>query len=167
MTKVFIHIEAQVDTPSNPYRLSACDAGMSRVFASSVLWPGREPIDDYSYRVCGPGNGTVSTTDKSSVVCCGEPNYVVGAFHEWVGDLSAAEFWTKSIQESWRSYNGLGLHTLPLFDLSTFLRVNGLDFGKEVLLASRKAAVRAGATSQLLGAYMAAFLYQTGAKHKA
>lgn len=159
MTRIFIHVEALFSTANRPYRLSACDADRSRVFEANILWPGVEPFQDELSRVCPEGKW-IGTTDGANVGCYGVKGMVVELFNLWLdGCPGGAEYWTKSLQQSWRELNALGLHILPVCDLSTFVRMSGLDFDLESLVAKREAIERAGATSPRTGAYEQAMLF--------
>jgi hypothetical protein len=161
MTQIFIHIESLLSVPTRPYRLAACTLDRNRVFEANIFSPGVEGHPDElsrKYRV-GESGGT---SDGSVVGTYAEKGQVMDMFHLWLeGCPGKYELWTKSVQQSWREFNALGLHALPIYDLSTFVRLGGLDFAMESVVAHRSAGGKAGATSPRLGAYEQAILFET------
>lgn len=160
MTRIFIHVEANLNRPSKPYRLAACTADRSRVFEANIAWPEIDVFPDDLSRVFKFGQREWAGDDES-LRCYGSALFVSGLFQMWVEACGGdTEYWTKSHQSSWRELNALGLHVLPIYDLSTFVRLQGCDFAVESVKAHRDAIVKAGATSPRCGAYEQAIIFE-------
>lgn len=160
MTRVFIHVEASLQTQQKPYRLSACTLDRRFTFEANIVWPDTPVFSDELSRALVFGS-SMGTTDGNIVTYHGSGVGAQNLFSLWLENVGQCEMWTESWQRSWRLFSALGMSGMPIFDLSTLVMVGGLDWMEEISSAGMEAVGKVGAASPRLGCYKQSILFET------